>query len=914
MSIPANAETLLLASQETGGYQLSRSLRFSSGDTPSLSRSLSSAPSTSWTLSLWVKRSALSNYFYLFSPRMSGSNVGLSFHTDNKLRWYDTDGTNNYDYYSTAVFRDVAAWYHIVMKVSSGAFTVYVNNTSYLTANLYAGLQSGTWYLGANTSSLGNFDGYIADAFFIDGQALDPSSFAETDATTGAWNPKTYTGSYGTQGWHLEFADNSAATATTLGKDTSGNGNNWTPNNFQVTSTPNYSSYLTNSYTLTNAAYAFDSSTATYAQDWNGVYNANYNYEIIFTPPTPISFTSQVRIFGPGGPQSPYNNRYAINLGSGYGSDVSSVQNGWVTMATGSGSITAIRSRSDQNGCFIGAIEIDGVILQTSPASGIDSLVDSPTNYGTDTGAGGEVRGNYATFNPLQNSNIGTLANGNLQVTGGTSAWHGFSTIAISSGKWYCEFTGTGSGASSDLMVGIVATNGLTSGQAFDYGPNGYGYRNDAKKINNNTTANYGATYAANDVIGVAFDADGGTLTFYKNGSSQGTAFSSISSANSYMFAVFCRTSSETIVLNAGQRPFAYTAPSGFKALCTQNLPTPTILKGSDYFDTKLYTGNGSTQTISGLGFSPDFLWIKSRSTTYDHQLADVVRGVGNILHSNLTAAESTLNTVTATTSTGFTVDATSYVGTNANGQTFAAWCWDAGSSNATNTQGSITSSVRANATAGFSIVSYTGNATNGATVGHGLGIAPAFFIIKKRSATSNWTTYHQSLGAGGSVFLNLTDAYSSDPTRFNSTAPSSTVVTLGAPFEGNTSGATYVMYCFAPVAGYSSFGSYTGNGSTDGPFVYTGFRPRWIMTKRTDTGGTNYNWFIYDAVRDTYNVSSNYLEANLADVEKTYGFVDLLSNGFKIRNTSVYVGNASGGTYIYAAFAESPFNYSRAR
>jgi hypothetical protein len=298
--------------------------------------------------------------------------------------------------------------------------------------------------------------------------------------------------------------------------------------------------------------------------------------------------------------------------------------------------------------------------------------------------------------------------------------------------------------------------------------------------------------------------------------------------------------------LNFGQRPFAYTAPSGFKALCTTNLPEPTIADGSTVMDVALYTGNGSTQTISGLNFSSagqtGLVWIKSRSSGTWHNLTDAVRGVNKSLFSNSTIAETAVtDIVTALSSTGFTLGADANAdGTNISGASYAAWCWASPTSTSTNTEGSITSQVRANASAGFSVVTYTGAGSTSSTIGHGLGVAPSFIIAKARTTASqvnSWRCYHRSLGATQYLTLNATDAAGTF-TDWANTSPTSTLFYVGGTnttFPVNESGINYVAYCFAPVAGYSSFGSYTGNGSTDGPFVYTGFRPRWILYKRTD-------------------------------------------------------------------------------
>ena len=281
------------------------------------------------------------------------------------------------------------------------------------------------------------------------------------------------------------------------------------------------------------------------------------------------------------------------------------------------------------------------------------------------------------------------------------------------------------------------------------------------------------------------------------------------------------------------------------------------------------------------------------------------------MLSSSETAAEITYSSVTSQ-SAGFDLSgAESRV--NENALTYVAWTWDAGSSTVTNTAGSISSQVRANASAGFSVVTYSGNGVGGASVGHGLGVAPGFFVCKRRSGTGNWYAYHGALGGNYAIDLNGTAAASSNAAYWNNTNPSSTVITLSstASVEINGSGDTYVIYAWAPVAGYSAFGSYTGNGSADGPFVYTGFRPKFFMVKASSTTGP---WIIYDSKRPGYNPELDTLSPNSSAAEDSSGGTtnDIVSNGFKIRGTSDR--NASGVTYIYAAFAEHPFATARAR
>jgi len=344
-----------------------------------------------------------------------------------------------------------------------------------------------------------------------------------------------------------------------------------------------------------------------------------------------------------------------------------------------------------------------------------------------------------------------------------------------------------------------------------------------------------------------------------------------------------------------------------------------TIDKPTDYFNTVTYSGNGSsTQAITGVGHQPDWVWIKSRSSgSENHMLSDVVRGSTKRLRSDVTNAEDDLgsNGIQSFNTDGFTAGDGDAM--NASGQTYVAWNWKAGGSASSNSDGSVTSSVSANTTAGFSIVSYTGSGSN-VTVGHGLGAVPKMIICKSRgntdgstTAARNWGVYHAGIASDAEtdvITLDTTNAASDDNAPWNDTAPTSSVWSMGNDDRTNLSNLTYIAYLFAEKKGYSKFGSYTGNGSTDGAFVYTGFKPAWVMIKRTDTTG---NWLMYDNKRNTFNLTGSHLAAdeNRAESTESTG-IDFVSNGIKMRNTFSNL-NASSGTYIYMAFAESPFTNS---
>ena len=332
--------------------------------------------------------------------------------------------------------------------------------------------------------------------------------------------------------------------------------------------------------------------------------------------------------------------------------------------------------------------------------------------------------------------------------------------------------------------------------------------------------------------------------------------------------------------------------------------------KPSDYFDTITYTGTGSNnQQYYNLSSQADLIWCKQRSTANNHFIFDTVRGTTKALFSNLTNAEGTYNStyVNALDSTSITWGSSTNI--NESGQTYVNWLWQGGGTAVSNTQGSITSSVSANTTAGFSIVSYTGTGAS-ATVGHGLSQAPAIVIVKRRSNIGEWIVYSSVLGSGNGLKLNTTGAsFVADATVWNSTNPTSSVFSIGSAVDLNASGNTYISYCFAEKKGFSKFGSYTGNGSaTDGTFVYTGFKPAFIMLKVTSVAN---RWVILDNQRPTYNPPTTEINPNDSVAEfGTTANMDLLSNGFKLRRIGD-VFNTSGYTYIYMAFAENPFTTS---
>ena len=795
-------------------YKVEESLRFRSSAGAYLNRTPSVTGSqTTWTWSAWVKRGTLGTTNILFNAGDGSSNNfgAMQFRSEDTLQFAQINGgTYNVQVYTTAVFRDPSAWYHVVLVYDSSNATstdriqIYVNGTRQ-TALTYA-----TGPFAQNTSSKINsalthyiskldyaslyYDGYMSEVNFVDGQALTPSSFGATDKD-GNWSPIAYTGTYGTNGFYLNFSNNTSA--TTMGLDSSGNGNNWTLNGFNVST-------------------------------------ANTTYDIMIDVP------------------------------------------------------------EDQS--------------------------DGTANN----------RGSYCTLNPLANPGIGTLSDGNLQLVTSTNSRIITGTMALpSTGQYYFEVTATDYITDGGTTFGVVnqafSTGAPSNGTWLGISTYNASYSNGTTTDTNNLTGtnvtNDGDIWCfAIDVTNNKFwvgRSRSGTLVWADgvtpavNGS--GATTISLPSGDLYPMAYRGGSYNETYNFNFGQRPFAYAPPSGFKTLNTFNLPEPTIKQPNQYFDVNLWTGNATNRAITNAGgFQPDFVWIKHRSSAENHNLYDGIRGPGNRLESNDTSPDFYYSDrITAFNSNGFNLG-TGY--NNTNGTTYVGWQWRGSSANATNTSGSITSIVRANPTSGFSVLTYTGTGSN-ATIGHGLGATPSMVTVKCRNTSGeSWHTYHVGLSSlSNTVYLNGFSAEISFATCFNSMSTlNSTVFSLGTDGASNGSGRTYVAYCFAPVAGYSAFGKYTGNGSTDGPFIYTGFRPKFVLLK-SNSAATD--WYIYDTARDTYNLATLELNSNLVAAEQNnvYGSMDILSNGFKLRFATGEV-NASGATYIYACFAEAPFKYARSR
>ena len=548
--------------------------------------------------------------------------------------------------------------------------------------------------------------------------------------------------------------------------------------------------------------------------------------------------------------------------------------------------------------------------ISLTAGSTYDSMTDVPTLTSATVA-------NYCTLNPLD-SFSSSLSNANLKFADGNGAgYKGISTFVIAdiaaSDKYYVEYI-----SDVNYLTGIVTTANSGSASNTSY-TDIRGYYSNGNKYSGTTASAYGASFTSSDQLAMLIG--NGQIEFFKNNTSQGVAFTGLTGSWKTCTVAF-GSAGAGVSYNFGQQPFVYTPPTGALRLNTFNLSTPTIgataaTTASKYFNAVTYTGTGAGTVITS-GFYPDFAWMKNRTAAFSNFVQDSVRGGGVFLLTDTTDADSAVSPSSTFSSTGITINANSSYASNSS-YNYVLWAWNANSgSTVSNTNGSITSTVSANTTAGFSVVTYSANGSTG-TVGHGLGVTPSMIIVKKRNGAERWCVFHT---ATSNAYIYLNETFAADTTNANTrfgnntvvVQPTSTLFTIGNSNDVNGTSGTYVAYCFAPIAGYSAFGSYTGNGSADGPFVFTGFRPRFVMVKcsSSDQGG-NAVWGMFDTSRNAYNVANNRLIASSSNSESTSPWLDINSNGFKIRETSTSI-NGSGATYIYMAFAESPFKYANAR
>ena len=769
-----------------GGAVIENSLRIRHTGISAKMYRTGNTTSSSYTFSLWFKYTGHNNNTYnaLLCFPNAGTNASVTI--DNNHKMYFDRGNGGSRYTPTRQFRDPGAWYHLTYSVNSNNFNAYINGESFQTGTVRSldtsaqGIRIGILY-----DNYYSWEGYIADVHLVTDQALSPTDFAYTDTMTGIWRPKKYEGTYGTGGSHLEFKDNSSTSA--MGKDTSGNGNDFTLVNFdtrdRMKDTPS------NSFCIGNS----------------------------------------------------------INKGYYLG-----IRKGALRFAGGS-----------SNGTVTGTIGVD-------PNR-------NKNGYYWELRVTGTQSNNRGFYGIAQDVNIG---NGQVARGGDTKSW------VLRNGDGALLHNG-----SSASNTGVLSPNDkimiAVKGNSIWWGKNGTWFNSG------NPATGTNPAYTNVNVPWVpAIDLMTDVVTIFNFG--QDSSFDGAETAQTNKDA-------------SGFGTFFYAVPSGFKALCTQNvtIESSIVYNAKKHFNTVIYTGTGSSRIIDS-GFAADFVWCKSRSVNGGaHFLSDSVRSQGKLIETNSTNAEYNAG------GNGISAKGAIWgggVGVNGNGSTYVNWFWKAGGAAVTNTDGDITSQVSANQESGFSIATYTGSTASGAlTVGHGLGKKPAWVIIKRRDATSDWIIGHQGLATNAfqnNKFLKFTSSSVSTNSLVWGAEPTTTVtqiVTNGAGGAANlTSSGTYVMYSWAEIPGYSKMGSYSGNNSTEGVYIDLGFKPALVFIKRVDGSG---GWIMMDNKRDTFNPLDNYVTADSNGLETSgTAVLDFTSSGFKFYNTW---SAANQGTMIYAAFAD---------
>ena len=816
------------ASAQGGSYEIGRSLMFNNQRQTDLRRTpAAQGDRRTLTISTWVKlnnsgyepNDGDDHYFY---SAVRGSNNPQTYMGWKGNRLYVemvVGGSYEASVATERRFRDVSGWVHVVVHIDTTQSTAsnrvrfYFNGVeetnktgmnvglSYPSQNFQTafGTNEAEQVIGEYHGGGGshNFDGYMAEYHYIDGSNVAPTEFGEYNDDN-VWIPKEYEGTYGSSdvGFYLKFTDNSNTTATTMGKDYSGNSNNWTPSNFNVSDisadTP------TNNFCTMNINDKSDSTQL-------------------------VTQYGGRRVFASHGFRS-VRGTFGVTSGKWY----------WeARLTTWEHSFIGITNTEE---------DIDG---NTRAAETANTAMIRQNN------------GNLRT-------NGGDSSYGSSQSDG---SYLGFA-LDMDNGKFYISLNGTYFNSGDPANGSNAGKTGLNTTQGRIH-PCAAPYDNKVCYYN----------FGADDTFNGAVASQGNT-----DGNGNGV--------------------------------FKYAPPSGFLALCSKNLPDPTIPEGKKYFEAKTYSGTGSQQAITGLSFAPDLVWVKRRNATSYHILSDTIRGAGNYLVPNENDAESSGGSqlINGFNSDGFDVGTENAV--NNSSGTYVAWCWSAGGSTVSDSSGSITVNRRTSASAGFSIISFSGNNTSGATIAHGLGVAPGMLVVKSRSQARGWNTLWNvnGSGAGPTKYVHWQQDHQpiDNSAWWNDTAPSSSVITLGNDPDTNGSGQNFICYAWAPVEGYQAIGRYIGNGSSQGTFVNTGFRPAWVFIRRLDSTG---NWILADEGRNPNNPVNERLRAESADGANTsYRFAYFFSNGFQLQDQYDGSWNADGGNFAYLAIARHPQKTSNAR
>ena len=933
---------------------------------------------STWTVSCWVKPSTdSSGYMPIFmatDDNFTWEYEGLFWFTNN-LYYIDYissagGGTYNVLWRTNAVYRDTA-WYHVmVVKVDNSTVKLYVNGEEItdLSSSTNNGAQSTWWnvasqkmyiggYINTSTAAGHSCESVMSQFYFISGKAVSPSEFGFTDPLTNTWRPKSFS-AFNNPNNGITWSNSPTVTGGSLSDTTDGFDGSITSSGDHCTLT------ATSSSAAANATFTASIPKVTKVEVF--VHSASSSGDtrgtcldtdgVTHTSASLKSASQSFHTIYEGDPITLVNIGWGINQNgaTGTGSDAFRAfrVNGYILIDNGrdnsfylpfdgSAAIGKDQSGNNKEDIEFTSVNFDGSndVIPESPSGCSFSSNLSSGISGISTS---QAPSGYCTWNPSQPVTNGagnrtTYANGNLTGTTNNS-WTtgGLGTIGVSSGKWYWEITSGAYTGGTGLEIGAAKDTlqwTISNSEGAGTSAGAYLYYNDGRKGNNNSASSYGSTYTDGDILGVALDLDAGTISFYKNGVSQGIAFTGLSGIFYPCFSDYNDSGTAACTANFGQSAFTFPVPLGHQPLNLANLPSPGVVIPASVVGVLTYRGNDATShPITELKFNavPDLVWIKNIDQDEKQIWHDTIRGVGNVLYTNSSDGADTGSTYSdrfpSFDHNGFTVGGT-HTSTNSDGDDFVAYCWRAGGNPGISTSafwtdakeyasaatagldgGTITpDSASIGTKQGFSILKYRGNGVSGATLSHGLSQAPDFFIIKSTIYSYNWNVYHQAMGNTHLIRLNDTAAQVTESgAAWNDTSPTSSVITFGNLGGTNMNTAEYMAYIWHDVPGLQKFGSYDGNSANDGIFVNCGFEPALIIIKVMD--GTN-SWYLHDIARTPANPSNDYLNPNLTAAQTASSHpLDILSNGFKLRN-GTYDGYNGNFNYIYAAWAHQPMN-----